>query len=160
VSPATAALIGAGVAVAVGLGAQYIAHRLAVSRDRRNQRRERLHGVIAEAALALYQVEWLPDADLPKDIGPRRDLVRAITPMLKAVSRGLALLRVHFGHDHWVVREYEGAFKACLDSQAALTSLPDFQDKAAIEAIARQVIEANAARDAWMASAKAEVERI
>lgn len=53
--PAVAALIGAGVGAGVAVGAQFLSHFLGVKRDRQNQKRERLHRVVNEAALALFR---------------------------------------------------------------------------------------------------------
>ena len=53
-SSGEAIVIGAGVGATVSLAAQFVGDRLATARDRRSQRRERLHGVITEAVLALY----------------------------------------------------------------------------------------------------------
>jgi hypothetical protein len=62
-SAPTAALIGAGVAAAVGLVAQYLAHQLSLRRERAAHQRERLSRVVEEAALALHRDAQDRDAE-------------------------------------------------------------------------------------------------
>ncbi len=167
-----AILIGAGVGATVSLAAQFVAHRLAVVRDRRNQRRERLHGVITEAALALYtssRREPITEEELAQvkpgtmgAIDPETNLT--VEPHVEAVFKAMTLLMVHFGHDHLLVDEYVKVMTVSLKAESEKARhwrLGDEEQKIAeIPEMATTLRAAQVARDEWMQLARAEVDRI
>lgn len=171
---ATAALVGAGTAAVVGIGAQFIAHRLAVERDRRNQRRERLFNVIVEAATALYEPldpPPPPDSNRPP---PLPESLAALKPHLmdpsyeaftQSTARGLTLLMIHFGHDHKLIDAYQDAWIACAKAEewkALHFRLdPDSEERVAqIPELAKTLRAGQLARDRWMQVARAHVDSL
>lgn len=171
-SSGEAILIGAGVGATVSLAAQFVAHRLAVARDRRNQRRERLHGVITEAALALYtssRREPITEEELaqikPGTVGaidPETTLT--VEPHAEAIYRAMTLLMVHFGHDHFIVDEYVEVASASVKAESEKARHwregDEAQKIAEVPEMARTLRAAQIARDEWTQLARAEVDRI
>lgn len=171
--PAGAALIGAGVGASVAVGAQFLSHSLTVTRDRRNQRRERLHSVVTEAALLLYgpsrderipwdeweQRERHPESRAPLD----PHVVRDVEPFSNRSFDGINLLLVHFGSDHWLVDSYVSTCELCLKAERAWSEHirnPDDQRLENVPDIAKVKREAQEAKGRWVAEARAEVDRI
>lgn len=151
----TAALVGAAGAATIGLFSQYIAHRLSVRREQLAQRRERLNRVIEEAALALQSHPG--DRETPP--GPAGSLAGsypALTPLVQRVSRGFALLRIHFGMTHPLVTQYAEAFKAVMDSECAQVDALRKRDDSpeAIDTVARVLVDASSACETWTQSAR------
>lgn len=170
--PATAALIGAGVAAGVSLLAQFVGHELDVRRDRRNQRRERLYDVIVAAAIALYEPIDRPSeqSDQPP---PKPGTIAATLPFLRDPSmtvfldsfgRAIVVLQVHFGHDHALIDSYTKAFQVCAKTMEAKVKhlAKDSEDDRtpAIPGFAHQLLAAQRARDEWMRGAIAHVDAI
>lgn len=171
---ATAALIGAGTAACVGVGAQFIAHSLALKRDRRNQRRERLFRVIVEAATALYAPIDEPDHAEPDPPPPHPESLAALHPHLmhpryraftSSTCRGITLLQIHFGHDHELIDAYLDACGEC--SKAVETEIIHFamppDDERRLENVPEMAASLRAgqvARDAWMKKARGRVESL
>jgi hypothetical protein len=158
--PAGAALIGAGVGASVAVGAQFLSHALTVKRDRRNQKRERLHSVVTEAALAIYGPSR--DERVPWDEWKQRErhpesraaldphLVRDVEPSSNRSFDGITLLMVHFGSDHWLVDSYVSTSALCLKAEEAWsdhTRNPDDQRLEQIPNIATVKREAQEARN-------------
>ena len=113
--PAVAALIGAGTGALVAVASQFIGHELSLSRDRSNQRRQRLTEAVVEAGSLLYRPERSDPPSMdevmegmhPESIAASDpDLYRQLMPMHDAVSRGLTLLMIHLGHDHPLIEKY------------------------------------------------------
>ena len=167
----TAALIGAGTAAIVSIGAQFLAHRLAGRRDVRNQRRERLFAVIVEAASALYEPMSKPSPADPEEPPPMPGSMAALDPTLRDpsvrafqenASRGLVLLMVHFGHDHHLIHSYIDAWTECSKAEYAKARHFASDNVAArtdeIPELAKTLRAGQIARDTWMNSARAYVE--
>jgi hypothetical protein len=167
-----AILIGAGVGATVSLAAQFVGDRLATRRDRRSQRRERLHGVITEAALALYtssRREPITEEELaqikPGTVGaidPETNLT--VAPHVESTLQAMTLLMVHFGHDHLLVDEYVKVMTVSLKAEsdkARHWRLADEAQKLAdVPEMARTLRAAQVARDGWMRLAREEVDLI
>ncbi len=170
---ATAALIGAGTAAAVSIGAQFLAHQLAIARDRRNQHRERLFGVIVEAATALYEPLVEPPPREPGRPPPRPGTIAALDPTVtdpdfmayaNSSFKGMSLLMVHFGHDHFLVDAYQEASIDCMEAGYAKAAHFGSDDDQArmrnIRDLAGKARAAQLARDRWMRTAREYVEAL
>lgn len=171
--PAVAALIGAAIGSGVAVGAQFLSHSLTLERDRRNQKRERLHLVVTEAAFALARPsrdermpweEWQQrELDPESRAAAHPKLVRDIAPFAERSSEGITLLQVHFGDDHWLIDKYVSTCAACLGAEEAWSEhgrKPDDQRIKQVPDIAKVMREAQGARNQWIKEARAEVEQI
>jgi hypothetical protein len=171
--PAVAVLIGAGAGAGGALLSQFLNHGLSIKRDRRNQKRERLHLVVTEAAFALSRPtrdkrvpweEWERQERHPESraaLNPH--LVRDVEPFATQSSEGITLLQVHFGDDHWLIDKYISTCAVCLKAEEAWseqTRRPDDQRIKEIPDIAKVMREAQEARNRWIEDARAEVEQI
>lgn len=173
VDSAVAALLGAGVGSAVAVGAQFLSHGLSTRRDRRNQKRDRLHQVVTEAGAALYRPsrderasleEWQQREKHPESMAALNpDLARDTEPLSNRMSEGIALLQVHFGHDHWLIDRYLDACATCLAAEETWSEhsrKPDDVRIAEIPVLAEVMHQAQIARNDWMDEARAAVERV
>jgi hypothetical protein len=173
VEPAAAALIGAGVGSAVAVGAQFLNHDLSARRDRRNQKRDRLHLVVTEVALGLYKTsrderlsmdEWLEKERHPESYAALNpDLARDTEPLSRAMGDGLTLLQVHFGHDHNLIGTYGETWVICMEAEQSWsvhTRKPEDERIAEIPELGAKLRAAQVARGRWLDEARAEVERI
>jgi hypothetical protein len=169
-NPAWAALIGAVVASAVALASQFLAHALALRRDRRNQRRARAHEVIVRAAQALYVTRSMSDdefasLDLPPDsVGASiPEEVRATAHLLERHCEAMTELQIEFGHSHPLLDSYIEAYTVCAKALTLAHGQEQLDDEtlmANFEKIARALRNAQMTRDAWMTEAKETVEAI
>jgi hypothetical protein len=171
--PAVAALIGAGVGSSGAMAAQFLGHSLTVKRDRQNQKRERLHLVVTEAAFAVFRSprdervsweEWEQQERHPESHAAQNpELVRDVEPFATRSSEGITLLQIHFGDDHWLVDKYVSTCGVCLKAEQALSEqfhAPDDQRAAKVPGLVKVLREAQEARTQWVKEARAEVERI
>lgn len=171
--PAAAALIGAGVGSAVAVGAQFLNHDLSARRDRRNQKRERLHAVVTEVALGLHKPsrkerlsreEWQEQERHPESFAALNpELARDTEPLSQAMGEGVTLLQVHFGHDHPLIETYGEAWVTCMEAEQAWsvhTRKPEDERITEIPALGAKLRAAQVARGRWLDEARAEVERI
>jgi hypothetical protein len=167
--PAVAALIGAGTGAVVAVASQFIGHRLSLERDRRNQRRQRLTEAVVEAGSLLYRPDKRPpNKDTyylnlnPESVAAQDpELHRMLTPMREAIGRGMVVLQVHLGHRHQLIDEYVET--AILIDEAETAWHKRNREPQSVEDIrptADAMEKAQHARDAWMRSARLEVERI
>lgn len=168
----TAALIGAGVASVVAVGSQFLYDDLASRRDRKAQRRDRLHAAITEAGLALYatarsepptedELAEIEPGTVGAAIGP--EVAIALRPHSDAIFKGLVLLQVHLGHSHPLVDEYVTAWEVCTRVETAKIrdrQKPAQERVAAVTELAEQMRDAQVARDQWMTRARAAVDRL
>jgi hypothetical protein len=173
VEPAAAALIGAGVGSVVAVGAQFLNHDLSARRDRRNQKRNRLHSVVTEVALQLYKTsrderlpmeEWLEKERHPESFAALNpELSRDTEPFNRVMGDGLTLLMVHFGPDHHLIDTYGETWATCMEVErlwSVHTRKPDDERIAEIPALGAKLRAAQVARGQWLDEARAEVERI
>lgn len=171
--PAAAALIGAVLGAGGAVGVQFLSHSLTLTRDRQNQKRERLHRVVTEAAFALSRPardervsweEWEQRERHPESRAAMHPhLVRDIEPFANRSSEGITLLQVHFGDEHWLIDSYISACATCLKAEETWSEHTRKSDDERIEAvpdIAKVMREAQEARNNWIKEARAEVERI
>jgi hypothetical protein len=156
--PATAALLGAAVASAVGLAAQYLGHRLGIERDRRNARRERLYDAVETAGAALFR----RDAERPDEARPDSDSGPELDALADSISKGIVALSLYFREGHWVIEEYLAAGTRVLDAFRALHDHlgqpPDLRE--GFEEILGKLREAKKGSDRWMQRALREAGRV
>lgn len=154
-SAPTAALIGAGVAAAVGLVAQYLAHQLSLRRERAAHQRERLSRVVEEAALALHRDAQDRDAE-PGPPGTLAGTAPALVPIFDRASRGIALLHVHFGMTHPLIKQYADALVAVAEAERLFQEalLKKDTSPSATGTVGKAIAEANLARETWTQSAR------
>ncbi len=170
---AAAALIGAGLGASGAVGVQFSSHSLTIKRDPQNQKRERLHQVVTEAAFALSRPardervsreEWEQRERHPESRAAfNPELVRDIEPFANQSSEGITLLQVHFGDEHWLIDRYVSTCAACLKAEEGWsehTRKSDDQRIKVIPDIAKVMREAQKARNGWIKEARAEVDRI
>lgn len=114
-----AALIGAGVGATTSIAAQFIAHGLGVRRDRRSQKRHRLYEVVVEVALLLYGPLSDPRRDPPSAeyLAVLGEFPLELANFQDGYARGLTILKVHFGHDHAIIRDYVTAYDPVLQAK-------------------------------------------
>jgi hypothetical protein len=171
---ATAALIGAGAGSAVAIGSQFINDALSSRRDRRNQKRDRLYRVISEAAEALYKqpgekaptrAEVITEATDPESLtSTEADLARHMQPFSDRTFGAMSRLQVHFGHDHWLIKQYIEVVTDCLWAEGQWVEHGCLRDQGKrieeIPELADALRDAQVARDRWMREARAEVEKL
>jgi hypothetical protein len=171
-SATAAALIGAGTASVIAVGSQFLADHLARARDLRNQKRERLMRVIVEAAECLYKPDdderrskgELDTADMhPESIAARDpERYQRLLPVQVAVSRGMTLLQIHFGHDDPLVGSYVDAATFILEVENDwFDHLRSDDEEMRIKAIPEMADALRAAqirRDGWMQEARSKIE--
>jgi hypothetical protein len=171
-----AALIGAGVASVVSLSSQFLAHRLALSQDRRNARRKRFTDAITEAGAALHgpvRDERMTDeeferwkAALKPDSVSAKDpeLTRDLLPFNEGIYRAMVTLELQFGQGHWLGKKFVDAAAACASTEEAKSLHFNSADEDGriknIPALAKKAEEARDARNEWMRLARKEVESI
>lgn len=173
VDPAAAALIGAGTGSAVAVGSQFLSHWLATKRDRRNQRRDRLYRVIVQAAAGLYgpskderpSVAEVLEGAHPESVSVEDpELTRDLSPIMLTTSEGIALLQIHFGHGHPLVRSYVDTAGECLGVQRRWSEHKrrdsDDEKLREVPEMMEAMAGAHHARDRWMREARAEVEQL
>ncbi|MDQ3676477.1 MAG: hypothetical protein M3401_06680 [Actinomycetota bacterium] len=170
-SPATAALIGAATASVVALVAQYLAHHLSIKRDRRNQKRARLHDVVVTASIALFSMSGdKPSRDYSD---PHPESIAALSPeyqdpdfmaLQERMTDALALLLIHFGDDHWLIDEYMAAMEASTAARLAMIdTLALKDDEAGREKVrdhAKALRAGQIARLNWSAKARDHVDKL
>jgi hypothetical protein len=135
----------------------------------RAQTRERLHGAITAAALALYTPgagepvtdEWLANIK-PGTVGeidPETNF--EVAPHENAIAEGMTLLMVHFGHDSPIVRSYVDTCTVSLKAERTKARHFGIEDEGdrieRIGALLDILREAQVARDEWMQQARARV---
>jgi hypothetical protein len=173
--PAVAALIGAGVGAGSSLTAQLLTHRLSLRRDRRNLLREQRFAAVETAALSLAKSK--PDStDRAAPEGSILGDHPEIAGIAEDMSLAIALLQVHFGTNHRVVRSYADTWAICANAKVKIaanarivkrridaTIGPDATQKdveniasAELEADAKALLEVLDARDAWTSEARCE----
>ena len=167
---ATAALIGVGIGTIASLGAQFLGDQLATERDRRNQRRDRLHRVITEAALALYtqtRREPLTESELdaidPESVaGQDPEMFLLTLRPSEAVAEAIVSLQVQLGHGHPLVAEYAEVAEVSLNAVRFQAGFFHSDDRAWRKEAIRKLLdasrEAQVARDRWTTSARATVD--
>lgn len=168
-----AALIGAGVASVVAVGSHFLYDGLASRRDRKAQRRERLHAAITEAGLALYatarrepptedELAAIKPGTVAAVVGP--EVTIALGPHSEAIFNGLVLLQVHLGHNHQLVDEYVKAWEVCGRAETAKIRHAQLDDEdervAKVPELAEQMRAAQIVRDQWMTRARAVVDQL
>lgn len=171
--PAAAALIGAGVGSVVAVGAQFLNHDLGARRDRRNQKRDRLHAVVTDVAMGLHRPslnerlsreEWQEQERHPESFAALNpELARDTEPLSRVMDEGVTLLQVHFGHDHPLLDTYGETWVTCMDAEQAWsvhTRKPEDERIAGIPTLGAKLRAAQEARGRWLDEARAEVERI
>jgi hypothetical protein len=173
---AAAALIGAGVASVVSLSSQFVAHELALKRDRRNARRRRLTNAIEEAGAALHgpvrdermtdeEFEQWKGALKPDSVAAQNpDLTRDLMPFNEGIYRAMVTLELQFGQGHWLGKRYIDAATACASAEEAKSLHFNSADEdwriKNIPALAEKAEEARDAREEWMRLARREVDRV
>lgn len=167
--PATsAALIGAGVGAGSTLAAQLLTHQLGLNRERRSQVRTRRLAAVEKAALSLAKSE--SESDRASDAHPESVLGKhpEILPLVEGIGEAVAVLQVHFGTDHPIVKSYTATWAICAQAKVDLErglktardrlrasgrppTLDAVQQAAGeeIEASARSINKALVARDLW-----------
>lgn len=171
-----AALIGAGVASIVSLCSQYLAHELALRRDRRSARRQRLTDAIEEAGAALHgpvRDERMTDEEFekwkatlrPDSLAARNpQLTRDLTPFNDGIYRAMVTLALQFGQGHWLGEKFIDAATVCASAEEAKSLHFNSADEnwriKNIPALAEKADEARAAREEWMRLARREVDRV
>jgi hypothetical protein len=171
-SSGVAALIGAGVASVVSLAAQFLSHRLATTRDRRNQRRERLHEVISEAGMALFVSSRREPATEEELARIRPDSVVAGDPVAfiedlppaEAIAKAITLLQVHLGSEHpSLMDSYVEVATVSLNTERAkaryLRSEGEDREEG-FPALLDRLRDTQEARNRWLTHARQEVDRM
>jgi hypothetical protein len=171
-----AALIGAGVASLVSLSSQFLAHELALRRDRRNARRQRLTDAIEEAGAALHgpvRDERMTDEEFeqwkaalkPDSVAAQNpELTRDLAPFNEGIYRAMVTLELQFGQGHWLGKRFIDAATACASAEEAKSVHFNSADEdwriKNIPALAEKAEEARGAREEWMRLARKEVDRV
>lgn len=117
----SAALIGAAVGGGSSLLAQFLTHRLGLRRDRRSLLREQRFTAVEKAALVLGSSS--PDGEgrearAGSILGDHPE----ITGLAEGMHSAIALLQVHFGTDHKVVRSYADAWAVCAQAKVRVAA--------------------------------------
>ena len=165
---AVVALIGVAVGSGATMTSQLLNHRLTSRRDVRNQRRERLQGVVTEAALALYAPSRSGDIPAEELAAIEPGTVAAMDPEVslrtrphaEAVAAGITLLQVHFGYHHQILDEYVEVATVCMQAETARIRQFNSHDQKRIEETARTLHDAQLARDRWTRDARVVVDQI
>jgi hypothetical protein len=167
-SSAVVALVGVAIGSVATLASQLLNDRLTRRRDVRNQQRERLQGVVTEAALALYTHSRAGEIPSDEFAAIKPGTVAAIEPEVslrtrphaEAVTDGITLLQVHFGHDHEIIDEYIKVAEVCLRAETRKIRELHSYDRERIEELASVLHDAQLARDRWTRNARAAVDGI